>query len=306
MTLQQLSYFLAAAAHGSFSAAAEELHMAQPSLSEQIRRLEAELGVPLFSRAGRGLVLTDAGRLLQPHAERTLAAAEEAVDAVREVRDLRSGTVAFGTFGSAHHYLLSGLVQDFRQRYPEVRVRILGQNSAEVADAVRDGDLEAGLVALPIDDRGLDVRPAMREEQLYISADPKRTSEPMTIDRLARSPLILYDARWGIDDPMRRQLRERAQEAGTRIEPTIEVEYLTAALELAARGLGDTVGPMSIVISRGYSRRLSAVAFEPPLYETFAFITRRNAHLSPATRAFMVIAERRVQALSKRLNDSDT
>jgi hypothetical protein len=59
---------------------------------------------------------------------------------------------------------------------------------------------------------------------------------------------------------------------------------------------------MSILISRGYSRRLHAVAFEPPLYETFAFITRRNAHLSPATRAFMEIAERRVQALQKRLD----
>jgi DNA-binding transcriptional LysR family regulator len=98
MTLQQLTYFLAAAERGSFSAAAEELHMAQPSLSEQIRRLEAELGVPLFARAGRGLVLTEAGRLLVPHAERTLAAAAEAADAVREVRDLQSGTVAFGTF----------------------------------------------------------------------------------------------------------------------------------------------------------------------------------------------------------------
>src|SRR3954468_10004801 len=241
MTLQQLTYFLAAAEHGSFSAAAEELHMAQPSLSEQIRRLEAELGVPLFARAGRGLALTDAGRLLVPHAERTLAEAADAVDAVREVRDLRSGTVAFGTFGSAHHYLLSGLVQDFRQRYPQVRVRVLGQNSAEVADAVRDGDLEAGLVALPVDDRGLDVRPAMREEQQFISADASHVREPMTIAALARAPLILFDARWGADDPMRRQLRERAQEAGVRLEPTIEVEYLTAALELAARGLGDTV-----------------------------------------------------------------
>jgi DNA-binding transcriptional LysR family regulator len=302
MTLQQLTYFLAAAEHGSFSAAAEELHMAQPSLSEQIRRLEAELGVPLFSRAGRGLALTEAGRLLVPHAERTLAAAAEAVDAVREVRDLQSGTVAFGTFGSAHHYLLSGLVQEFRQRYPQVRVRVLGQNSAEVADAVGDGTLEAGLVALPVDDRGLDVRPAMREEQLFISANPAHVREPMTVEALAETPLILYDARWGADDPMRRQLRERAQEAGVRIEPVIEVEYLTAALELAARGLADTVGPMSILISRGYSRRLHAVAFDPPLYETFAFITRRNAHLSPATRAFMEIAERRVQALQKRLD----
>lgn len=301
MTLQQLTYFLAAAEHGSFSAAAEELHMAQPSLSEQIRRLEAELGVSLFARAGRGLVLTEAGRLLLPHAEHTLAAAEEAAASVREVRDLAGGTVAFGTFGSAHHYLLGGLVQDFRERFPNVRVRVLGQNSAEVADAVRDGELEAGLIVLPIDDRGLDVRPTMREELLYVSADPQRLREPMTIERLAAAPLILYDARWGADDPTRRQLRERAQEAGVKLEPTIEVEYVTAALDLVARGMGDTVGPDSIVASRGYSRRLGGVPFEPPLFDTFAFITRRNAHLSPATRAFMEIAERRVQALQTRL-----
>src|SRR3712207_4709878 len=171
--------------------------MAQPSLSDQIRRLEAELGVPLFARAGRGLELTEAGRLLRPHAERTLADAEEAVASVREVREVTGGTVAFGTFGSAHHYLLSGLIQDFRARYPNVRVRVVGQNSSEVADAVRDGHLEAALVVLPIDDRGLDVRTAMREELLYVSADPARVREPVTIERLAEAPLILYDARWG-------------------------------------------------------------------------------------------------------------
>jgi DNA-binding transcriptional LysR family regulator len=76
MTLQQLRYFLTAADKGSFSAAAESLLMAQPSLSDQIRRLEAELGVALFTRAGRRLALTEAGRMLRPHAERTLAAAE--------------------------------------------------------------------------------------------------------------------------------------------------------------------------------------------------------------------------------------
>src|SRR5215213_9644884 len=192
MTLQQLRYFLAAADHGSFSAAAAELLMAQPSLSDQIRRLEAELGVALFARAGRRLTLTEAGRMLRPHAERTLAAAEDAIESVKEVRTLTGGTASFGTFGSAHHYLLGGLVQDFRARYPNVRVRVVGQNSAEVADAVRDGHLEAGLVVLPIDGRGLDVRPAMQEEMLYVSAEPRRTREPVTIEVLAERPLILY------------------------------------------------------------------------------------------------------------------
>src|SRR5215210_5687415 len=101
MTLQQLAYFLAAVERGSLSAAAESLHMAQPSLSDQIRRLEAELGVALFVRARRGLELTEAGRLLRPQAERTLAAAQEAADSVREVRELASGTATFGTFGNA-------------------------------------------------------------------------------------------------------------------------------------------------------------------------------------------------------------
>jgi DNA-binding transcriptional LysR family regulator len=297
MTLQQLRYFLAAADRGSFSAAADALLLAQPSLSEQIRKLEAELGVALFTRAGRRLVLTEAGRMLRPHAERTLAAAEEAVGSVKEVRTLTGGTASFGTFGSAHHYLLGGLVQDFRRRHPDVRVRVVGQNSAEVADAVREGELEAGLVALPIDDGGLEVRPSISEENHYVSASPQRTAKPKTIEDLAAAPLILYDARWGPVDPMRRQLAERAQRAGVRLEPQIEVEYLTAALDLTARRLGDTIADPSVLVTRGYARKLSTVSLDPPLYDTFAFITRRNAQLSPATRAFMELAEKRVAAL---------
>jgi DNA-binding transcriptional LysR family regulator len=297
MTLQQLRYFLAAADHGSFSAAAESLLMAQPSLSDQIRRLEAELGVQLFTRAGRRLALTEAGRMLRPEAEKTLAAAEQAAESVREVRDLTGGTASFGTFGSAHHYLLGGLVQDFRKRHPKVRIRVVGQNSVEVADAVRDGRLEAGLIALPIEDHGLEVRPSIREENHYVSADPERTRTPKPIEEVAAAPLILYDARWGAVDPMRRQLVERAQRAGVRLEPDIEVEYLTAALDLAARGLGDTIADPGVLVTRGFSRRLDSVSLDPPLYDTFAFVTRRNAHLSPATRAFMDLAQQRIAAM---------
>jgi LysR family transcriptional regulator, cyn operon transcriptional activator len=301
MTLQQLGYFLAAVRHGSFSAAAAALHMAQPSLSDQIRRLEAELGVALFARAGRKLELTEAGRLFLPGAERTLASAEEAEDAVRGLRTLSGGTASFGTFGSAHHYLLSELVQDFRARHPGVRVRVVGQNSSEVADAVRDGSLEGGLITLPVDDRGLELRPSIRDEILYVGTDPTRVDVPVTIERLVAAPLILYDARWGAQDPMRRLLDERAQRAGLRIEPEIEVEYLTAALELAIRGAGDTLCARTALEARGYGRRLLRVSLDPPLYDTFAFVTRRGAHLSPATRAFMELAEERITRIGRRL-----
>jgi DNA-binding transcriptional LysR family regulator len=298
MTFQQLQYFLAAAEHGSFSAAAAALHMAQPSLSEQVRKLEAELGVQLFARAGRKIALTEAGYELLPHAEQTLAAAAAAAESVREVRDLGAGLVSFGTFGAVPAWLASDLVGDFRKRHPGVRVRLVGQNSTVVAEAVRTGELEAGLVALPIDDRNLDIERAAWVEVMYLSADEERCREPMTIERLAESTMILYDTTFGWSDPTRRQLLERAQRAGVKLEPAIEVEDARAALELTSRGFGDTISPIGIV-SRNVVKKLYNTPFDPPLYDTFAFITRHNAPLSPAIRAFLEIARRHIGALGE-------
>jgi DNA-binding transcriptional LysR family regulator len=301
MTLQQLAYFAAAVEHGSFSAAAGALYIAQPSLSEQIRRLEHELGVALFIRTNRRLILTEAGQLLLPHAQRTLAAAREATDSVRGIRTLTGGTVAFGTFSSAHHLLLTELIASFRARHPHVRVRMLGLNSAEVADAVRDGALEAGLVALPVDDRGLDVSSVVwTMEAVYLSAEPSRTSQPVTPADLARSQLILPEARWGNADPTRRQLAERTQKAGFSLTPAVEVESPASALALAARGVGDTVISLPLARYLGYTGRLHWVSLDPPLHETFAFITRHDAHLSPATRVLIQLAGRHLQHLQHR------
>lgn len=301
MTLQQLQYFLATIEHGTFSAAADALYMAQPSLSEQIRRLESELGVALFVRAGRRLVLTEAGRTLRPEAERTLEAAARAAASVADVRELRAGTATFGTFGEAPTWLIGNVAAAFRRRHPDVRLRIVGLNSSEVADEVREGRIEAGLVVLPIDDTGLDVRPAMEDELVYVSAEPARVAAPIAVERLADAPLILYDARWGWEDPTRRALLDRAQRAGVRLEPAIEVEEVVNALDLAARGLGDTVISASISLRRGaLPSALSYVSFDPPLHETFAFITRRDAVLSPATRELIVLAERQLADMAAR------
>jgi DNA-binding transcriptional LysR family regulator len=301
LTLQQLSYFLAAARHGSFSAAAEALHMAQPSLSEQVRRLEAELGVDLFTRVGRGLVLTEAGRSLQPEAERVVAAVEAARASVLEVRELRGGTVSFGTFGAAPFYRLADLIAAVRREHPGLNLRFVGQNSSEVADAVRDGELEAGMIVLPIDDRALEVKPVLRDTILFASRDSRLLRSRMTIERLAELPLILYDARWGSDDPTRRQVAERAQAAGVRLDVTIEVEAPEIAFDLAARGFGHTIVPRTIVVNRRFPSALGTVEFQPTLVDTFALITRRGAHVSPATRVVLRAAERHLEGLRKRV-----
>src|SRR3954471_24267480 len=305
MTLQQLQYFLATIEHGSFSAAAETLHMAQPSLSEQVRRLEAELGVDLFARVGRGLTLTEAGRVLRPHAEATLAEAEAARASVAEIRELRGGTAAFGTWGNSRYYIGADLVEAFRRRHPGVRVRLVGQNSTEVVEAIHQGRLEAGAGALPIDDRGLHVRPVLRDEIVYASTVAARVRHPMTIERLAAAPLILPDVTWGAEDPTRRQLAERAQHAGVRIEPEIDVEDPEAAIELAARGLGDTILGRGLLLALGdrVPKRLGWVPFAEPLFDMFAIVSRRGAPPSPATRAFVELTEERLEALARELEE---
>jgi LysR family transcriptional regulator, cyn operon transcriptional activator len=300
VTLQQLAFFIAAAEHGSFTAAADALHLARPSVSEQIANLEAELGVALFVRAGRRLQLTDAGRLLRPEAERTLAAAADAAAVVRRARSLRGGTASLGTFSTAHHLLLPGLVEAFARRHPQVAIRVVGENSVQLADAVRAGRLEAGLVALPINDDGLDVSAAVAEfEVVYATAHEERLQGPITIDRLAERPLVLPEARWGDEDPTRRQLVERAQRAGVAIRPHIEVQDAADSLELAALGVGDTLVTGALLSVLGYENRLSSRPLDPPLREAFAFIQRRNARLSPATQALMTLAEHHLGALTR-------
>jgi DNA-binding transcriptional LysR family regulator len=303
LTLQQLEYFLAAYRHGSFSGAAQELRMAQPSLSEQVRRLEAELGVALFARVGRGLAPTEAGETLRPHAERTLAEAEAARESVVAVRELRGGIATFGTWSTARYYPGTDMVAEFRRRHPGVRVRLVGQNSSEVVEAVRAGDLEAGMVALPIDDRGLDVQPIMEDEIVYVSIEPQRVRRTMTIERLAAAPLILADASYGDDDPTRRHFAELAQRAGVTIEPQIDVEDVEGAIELAARGLGDTVVSRGMLhaLGRRVPRTLGWVPFDPPVHDRFAFISRQGARLSPASREFVRLARERLSALAEAL-----
>ncbi len=299
MTLQQLSYFLAAATHKSFSAAAESLLLSQPSLSEQIRRLEAELGVALFTRAGRGVVATEAGRAFAGHAARSLRALEDAADSVGEVTALRRGTVAIGVFGDPAPWRLDELVIAFLRRHPDVAVRLVGRNSSVIADRVRRGELEAGIVLLPIDDEKLSVRPIVRDEVLYVTAAPERAQHPATIEQLAAAPLIFYDAESADSDPIRRQLAERAQAQGVRLRLRVEVELMDLALSLVARGIGDTYLPSAYTRAPYFPRGLTTVPFRPALYDTFAIITRPAARLSPGTRELLAEVETHMRAVAE-------
>jgi DNA-binding transcriptional LysR family regulator len=302
--MQQIRCFCAALELGSFTAAADALRVSQPAVAEQVRKLEQALGADLFVRAGRGVVPTDAGRAFAEHAARSLRAAEDAADSVGELTAIRGGTIALGIFGDPAAWHVDELVTAFLRRHPGVSVRLVGRNSSEVVERVRRGELEAGGILLPIDDERLDVRPIVRDEVLYVSAAPERTRRPATIERLAATPLVFYDAASADEDPIRRQLAERAQALGIRLQPKVEVELKDVALRLVAAGVGDTYLPSAYTRAPYYPAGLSTASFSPPLYDTFAIITRAGARLSPGVRELLADLEAHMRAIAERLDRS--
>jgi DNA-binding transcriptional LysR family regulator len=296
--MQQIRCFCAALELGSFTAAAETLRVSQPAVAEQIRKLEQALGTDLFVRARRGVVATDAGRAFAEHATRSLRAVEDAADSVGELTALRGGTVAIGIFGEPSAWTVDELVAAFLRRHPDVSVRLVGRNSSAIVEYVRRGELEAGVVLLPIDDDKLDVRPIVRDEVLYVSASPERTRQPATIERLAATPLVFYDAESADNDPIRRQLAERAQALGVQLQPKVEVELKDIALRLVAAGIGDTYLPSAYTHAPYYPHGLNTASFGPALYDTFAIITRAGARLSPGVRELLTDLEAHMLAIA--------
>ena len=192
--------------------------------------------------------------------------------------------MALGTFSAPSAWRLDALVEAFLARHPGMTVRLVGRNSSVIADRVRRGELEAAVVLLPVDDERLHVRPIVRDEVLYVTAAPERARRPATIEQLASTPLVFYDAEAADDDPIRRQLAERAQAHGVRLRPRVEVELIDLALRLVARGIGDTYLPSAYTHAPYFPAGLSTAPFSPALYDTFAIVTRPGARLSPAVR----------------------
>ncbi|GAA1477829.1 LysR family transcriptional regulator [Nocardioides aestuarii] len=304
-SLHQLRCFIATYEHGSLTAAAEELGYAQPSVSEQIRSLEKSCGAQLFRRVGRGVVPTTVADSLRPHAERTLAAAEEARRAVQRVTTFETGTIRFGMFGTARLYAGAGLVADVLAQHPGVRVELIGQNSNEVQDELRRGRLEAAMIAVPtVTSEGMSVTPVARDELVYISADHDRLASPVTARRLSQASLVMPETTWRADDSTRIILRQLLHETGRNPMTRIEVEDVETAVELVGMGLADSVIP------RGAAEQLlprlaptaGLVPLRPRQFDTLAIVHRAGATLSPAARLMIDLATKRIQAIAQPVN----
>jgi DNA-binding transcriptional LysR family regulator len=169
------------------------LRIAQPPLSSQIKQLEGDLGVKLFERTGRGVRLTEAGRLLLEEARRTFAQLEQTVDLVRQVGDGRIGRLALGFLPSVAHSVLPGVLLKLRERFPNVELSLQEMGPDEVVRKLRDKQIDAGFLYLPVDETGLDVRTVLREPLIVALPDmhPLVAQERVAMRQLADEPFIL-------------------------------------------------------------------------------------------------------------------
>ncbi len=150
MELTTLRQFVAIARAGHLTRAAQALGVTQPALSAMLKKLERETGAPLLHRTGRGVELTEAGRLFLEHAQDALRRADDGVRAVQELVGLQRESIRVGGGATATTYLLPGVVRDVRARYPGLRFYVREAGSSAVAAAVSNGELDLGIVTLPL------------------------------------------------------------------------------------------------------------------------------------------------------------
>ncbi|WP_455353396.1 LysR family transcriptional regulator [Streptomyces sp. SYSU K217416] len=276
MQFQQLLYFVAVAETRHFTRAAERVHVAQPSLSQQIRALERELGAELFSRARGNIALTEAGETLLPLARRILADADNARHEVQELAQLRRGRVRLGATPSLCTGLLPEVLRAFHTLHPGIRLLIEEGGSHDLVRHLARGSLDLALVVLPLPPSApaLTTVELLQEDLVVVSAaaapHPGRGGTVRVAD-LRDEPLVMF--RHGYD------LRELTVAAcrAEGFEPSFTVEggEMDAVLGFVRAGLGLAVVPSMVAARAGHELRATPLA-RPGLRRTIALAHRTD------------------------------
>jgi len=287
--LHQLRYFVAVAEHRHFTRAAADLGVAQPSVSKQIRRLEAEIGDPLFDRRAGGVALTDAGAVLLPWAKRVLADLDAARAEVAGLATLEKGRLSVGATPSISTVLLPPVLAEFHRDHPGVSLAVHEAGSRDLVRLLEAGDLDLALVVLPVPHDHLLATTAVLREDLVLAvpaghALAKRRS--VKIAELRGVPLVMF--REGYD--LRTTTISACEAAGFHPVFAVEGAEMDGVLRMAAAGIGVAVVP-GIVVERGGP--LVAVRLtDPTLSRSIALAHHRGRRRSRAADAFAAVLQR--------------
>ncbi len=287
MEVRQLKFFLAVVDHGSFSKAAEELMVAQPSLSQAIAGFERELAMPLFHRVNRGVVLSDAGRALVGPARVVLRDIDEAREAMNELRQLRGGRVDLITMPSPGMEPLTTILTTFAQSHPHVTINSqAGFTPEEIIRSVRSGSSEIGILGSPEPVLAADLAVVPLESQaLVLISGPDGGPDGGVVHRHELSGSRLIVSQRG---SLMRALVDEVLAEGVQVTIAAEIAHRTSILPMVINGFGQAVMPSAWTrTARRSGARVQRIV--PESYLHVAAVSRR-IHLTAPASALMDVA----------------
>ncbi len=295
MDIRQLRYFVGVATAGSLTQAAEKLHVAQPALSQQILRLERELGEPLLLRHSRGISLTEAGSRLLAHARFILEQVEQAQLDVADAGGRPRGTVRVGMPRSASDLFGIELLVRALRAYPDLKVAVVDRLSEELNGLLADNELDLCLTFARPEQGWVESEP-MYTENLCLAVPPRMRAHGLRgrtvrFAELSRYPLALPTPRHGL-----RALVDRvAAEKGVALDVRFELDSVQLLRDAVARNLACTVLPFSSLVdqTRSAGVRVHVIA-EPPISRVLHLARSRRR---PASRAVLAVRELIVQSM---------
>jgi LysR family transcriptional regulator, nitrogen assimilation regulatory protein len=284
MDIRQLRYFIAIAEEGSFSAAAQRVNVAQPSLSQHVLSLERELGVKLLERTPRGVTLTESGLVLLGHARQISGAMEAAVEAVRQSGSEPRGDVSFGLPSSIANVLSVPLAETVRLEAPMVRLRAIDAMSGFIQTWLEDQSIDLGMLYDVSAVRHLNHRLLMTERLCFFSAPdawpfPTPPGAPVPVSLLGNVELVLPSGHQGLRITLDKFMRSN----GVTLDVGTEMDALGQIKTMVARGSGYTIlAPAAAIdyVERG--DLVMAPIVDPPLIRP-VYLVRNPA--KPVTRA---------------------
>ena len=284
MEIHQLRYFVAVAEEGSFSHAAEREHVSQPSLSQQIQKLEGELNQQLFDRLPRSVVLTEAGRCLLPYARQALNAIADAGRSVASLENEVAGRLAVGAVPSIAVYVLPHLIRSFQQRYPKVTFELFEDTTDKLAQRLEDGTLDLALASGSDEIPGLERHSLGREPLVMLLPGKHRLAHKRAISwsDLASEKFLLLHEVHSLSTQVRQLL------AANKLKPELVLQgaQLVTIARMVAAGLGVTVIPQMMAETE-FIQGCVAVPFAAPAPTRELVLLRNSLRLeSKAAAAF--------------------
>nr|MDH3092134.1 LysR family transcriptional regulator [Bacillus velezensis] len=304
MDIKVMEYAAEIARHQSFTKAAEHLHIAQPSLSQQIKKLEAELGLTLFHRSRGSVTLT-------PHGRRFIEKAEDIIrsrnDLLREMQERSQGLeqkLSIGIPAVTGRYLFPPPLKQFLARYPHVKVQLVEKDPVSLEEMTAKGEVDLSVLSLPIEDERLSITPLLtepivlavpKEKQRWMppemialiekALEGKEGRQPcVPLDMVRQVPFILLKEGFGF----RRTVLDLCAESGFKPNVAFKTSHIETAQSLVANGLGVTMAPN--MVRRDKDPGVIYLSIQSAPSRTLVFVFLKNRYVSLTAQAFMELS----------------